>query len=161
MESKVCGKCKQEKPVSEFYKSKRDGFRSRCKTCCKDDCRDYTKTGYYRQYQREYYKKPEVKARKHNYQNKPDVKKRINMKKIDYRQRPEVKIKNMARWYTNHEIRAGRVNREPCALCGREQGEAHHSDYNQPLLIVWLCADCHRAAHLKFLKEKGIDSELD
>ena len=63
MKTKVCGKCGQEKPVSEFYKSKRDGYRSRCKECHKKDCREYAKTGYYTRYQRKYSKRVYVKER--------------------------------------------------------------------------------------------------
>jgi len=143
METKICGKCKQEKPVSEFYRSTRDGYRSRCKNCSKEDYREYVRaTGYHRRYQKEYEKRPEVRER-------------INRRRRQYRQRPEVRIKNMARWYTNHQIRAGKLKREPCAFCGREQGEAHHIDYNDPLLIVWLCADCHRKIHQGALKGEG------
>jgi hypothetical protein len=36
--TKVCGKCKVEKPYGDFYKSKanKDGFASRCKKCAKE-----------------------------------------------------------------------------------------------------------------------------
>lgn len=34
---KVCAKCKVEKTIEEFHKSKRDGYRSRCKNCKKED----------------------------------------------------------------------------------------------------------------------------
>lgn len=142
MNTKRCSKCKQEKPVSEFFKNKsrKDGYRARCKLCHREDCRDYAKTGYYRRYNREYERRPEVKERR-------------KVTKAVYRNRPDVKIKNMARWYTNHEIQAGRIKREPCAFCGKEQSEVHHPDYNEPLLIVWLCADCHRRIH-NTLKDK-------
>lgn len=145
METKVCGKCKQEKLVSEFYKSKRDGYRSRCIPCGKEDCREYAQAGYSARYQRDYSKRDYVK-------------KRLRENKVKYRQRPEVRIKNMARWYTGNQIRAGKINREPCAICGKEQGEAHHLDYNQPLAIVWLCPDCHRNAHLTGGIEDGQDT---
>jgi len=134
VDTKRCGKCGQVKPLSEFHKSKRDGYRSRCKLCHREDCRDYAKTGYYNRYNREYEQRPEVKERR-------------RVTKVAYRSRSDVRIKNMARWYTNHEIRAGRIKREPCALCGKKQAEAHHTNYNEPLLIVWLCADCHRTIH--------------
>lgn len=137
METKICGKCKKEKSVSEFYKSKRDGYRSRCKDCHRDDCKEYERTtGYYTKYQ----KKPEVRAR-------------INRNRMLYTQRIDVRIKNMARWYTNHEIRAGRLNREPCAFCGREQAQAHHNDYLEPLIIVWLCDNCHRVLPSRRINE--------
>jgi len=47
---KICSKCKQERPVSEFYKSKRDGYRSRCKPCHREDRIEFEKTGYYEKY---------------------------------------------------------------------------------------------------------------
>lgn len=36
---KICSKCKVEKILDEFHKSKRDGYRSRCKKCKKEDDR--------------------------------------------------------------------------------------------------------------------------
>lgn len=37
MDTKVCKKCSIEKSVNEFHKSARDGYRSRCKVCKKED----------------------------------------------------------------------------------------------------------------------------
>lgn len=141
METKACGKCHQEKLITEFYRHRGDSYQSRCHDCCRKDRRELAKTGYFARYAADYYQRPEVKERR----------KRVMR---GYRERPEVRIKNMARWYTNHEIRSGRINREPCAICGKEQGQAHHADYKQPLLIVWLCADCHWGIHRKKLGEK-------
>jgi len=136
--NKRCSKCGHYKPLSKFYKSTREkgGYRSRCKSCCVEDNGIYAQTGYYKRYNKAYEQKPEVKERR-------------RITKRAYRQRPDVKIKNLARWYTNHEIRAGRIKREPCAGCGKEQSEAHHLDYDKPLLIVWLCPNCHKEAHLR------------
>jgi len=145
METKKCGKCKQDKPVTEFHKSTRDGYRSRCKPCHREDCREYSKTGYYREYQKQHpqHREPYRKLYIKEYEKRPEVKEKHRI----YGQRPEVKIKNIARWYLNHQIRTGKLNREPCAFCGKPQGEAHHLDYSQPLLIVWLCPNCHRGVH--------------
>jgi len=125
MISKICSKCKQEKPLSEFYKHNRDGYRARCKDCSKEDFNEYNKkTGYANRYMRE------------------------------HSQRPAVKIKNIARWFTRDKVRRGKLTKEPCAFCGKEQVQAHHIDYREPLIIVWLCPDCHRELHQK-LKYKG------
>jgi len=35
METKTCTKCHEEKPLSDFYPSKRDGYRSHCIACSK------------------------------------------------------------------------------------------------------------------------------
>jgi len=43
METKICSKCKEEKNFECFYKDKtrKDGFRSRCKKCCLIESYDY------------------------------------------------------------------------------------------------------------------------
>ena len=60
----------------------------------------------------------------------------------------------------------GRIRREPCQFCGAEEStwgkarkagpiEAHHVDYAQPFLVVWVCFTCHRKVdrgELKILK---------
>ncbi len=134
METKICGKCKQEIPVSEFYKSKRDGYRSRCKPCCLEDQREYAKTGYHREYQR----RPEVAERRKSWQREYDK---------GYNKRPDVMAKDFARNHLNYAIQAGRVNREPCSICGKGQAEGHHEDYDLPLIVVWLCHSCHIKLH--------------
>ncbi|KKM01346.1 hypothetical protein LCGC14_1795390 [marine sediment metagenome] len=141
MDTKICTKCKQEKPVGDFSLN-RGRPRPRCKECSKAEARLYNKNGYYRNYLREYYKRPEAREQR---------KKRM----IEYRTRPAVRIKNLARWFVNHEIRSGRLNRQPCAFCGEEQGEAHHKDYTQPLMIVWLCKACHHQVHIEMQDTRG------
>ena len=138
METKICSRCKQEKTIGEFYKHNRDGYRSRCKSCQGEDSK-------------EYFRRPEVKERTKSYYRKYDK---------DYRKRPYVMVKDFARSYLNHAIQAGRVNREPCSMCGKEQAEGHHEDYYQPLLIVWLCPPCHQATH-RLDKENAIPSLIN
>jgi hypothetical protein len=43
METKICSKCKENKSTDFFYKDKtrKDGFRSRCKKCCLIESYDY------------------------------------------------------------------------------------------------------------------------
>jgi len=40
---KVCSKCGEEKPITDFYKNKncKDGYRNVCKTCCKEKQNQY------------------------------------------------------------------------------------------------------------------------
>ena len=135
MTTKICGKCKQEKPLDEFHANGLK-LRSRCKSCANQDTRLYGLTGYYRNYHGEYDKQPVVKERRT---------KRVARDKW----RPDIVAKNAARTFTNHEIRAGRLTREPCSICGQEPGEAHHEDYSHPEKIRWLCKPCHVQAHLK------------
>jgi hypothetical protein len=47
----------------------------------------------------------------------------------------------------NAAIKDGRLERKPCALCGSEPTEAHHTDYARRLDVVWLCRSHHRKVH--------------
>jgi len=138
MESKVCSRCKQEKSVGEFYIHKRDGYQAHCKACQKIVNKEYSTKyqaeGYYRNRSKTYGQIPEVKALKHAREKR-------------YRDDPIKRLKSLTRWFTNHEIRAGRLTRKPCTLCSAEKAHAHHPDYNQPSLVVWLCHECHRQVH--------------
>lgn len=49
----------------------------------------------------------------------------------------------------NYRVRLGLV-RPPqhCERCGkRKKLEAHHSNYNRPYDVRWLCAHCHHEVH--------------
>jgi len=138
METKICGKCKQEKLVSEFYKSKREGYRSRCKICSRLDVKEYINRPEVRELQKLY---------RREYYGRPDIKERDRVYYKEYRRRPDIKRKYFARQCLNHAIEAGKINREDCVLCGNPKGEGHHSNYNQPLVVIWLCRDCHKKLH--------------
>lgn len=148
METKICSGCKQEKPVSEFYKSKRDGYRSRCKVCSK-------------MANKEYINRPEVRERlkgwRSEYYIRPEVKERVDAYRMKIHNDPEFKIKFFARNRLRHMVRMGRIIKEPCAICGKEQTEGHHPDYNQPLMVVWLCPDCHRQLHYSLKANIGAE----
>ena len=60
-----------------------------------------------------------------------------------------------AREAVMRELRAGRMQRQPCQVCGIRHGstrrdgtkvrvEAHHPDYDKPLEVQWLCGEHHR-----------------
>lgn len=51
----------------------------------------------------------------------------------------------------NNAIRDGKLNREPCQICGAaEHVHKHHRDYSRPLEVTWLCARCHHRLHTIF-----------
>lgn len=56
-------------------------------------------------------------------------------------------IKLKARHAISRAIEAGRLMRQPCGYCGAENSDAHHSDYNRPLDVIWLCRSCHLKEH--------------
>jgi hypothetical protein len=55
---KTCSKCKETKPLSEFYKHKKrkDGLNCWCKGCVKLHQKEYHKSEKYKEYQKEYQK---------------------------------------------------------------------------------------------------------
>jgi hypothetical protein len=58
---------------------------------------------------------------------------------------PEARLRADARSYANVYQRRGKLVPKSCT-CG-EPGEKHHTDYSQPLVVVWLCRPCHLAEH--------------
>lgn len=55
--------------------------------------------------------------------------------------------RNRARRKVRDHIRAGRLNRQPCEVCGTPNAHAHHDDYSRPLDVRWLCRQHHREHH--------------
>lgn len=61
----------------------------------------------------------------------------------------EYKKKTMARKLVSKFIKLGKLQRGlTCELCSEFGAtEAHHTDYGQPLKVMWLCDACHGACH--------------
>lgn len=63
--------------------------------------------------------------------------------------------KNSAKTSVMKAIRSGSLVREACEKCGRQPEvangrnvvQAHHEDYDQPLVVRWLCQACHYSEH--------------
>lgn len=55
--------------------------------------------------------------------------------------------KSYTRSITSTEIKHKRIIRQPCIVCGEIKSEAHHSDYNKPFEITWLCRKHHIEWH--------------
>ena len=47
------------------------------------------------------------------------------------------------------KIRSGEIKKQVCAICGKQETEAHHSDYKKPFEITWLCVKHHNEADKK------------
>ena len=103
MKTKVCPKCKKEKPLSvEFFyrnRSTKSGFSSHCKECTLKQVKEYNQ-------------RPEVKERKRErdkeYRQRPEVKERKRERDKEYRQRPEIKERKRERdkvYYQRPEVK--------------------------------------------------------
>lgn len=132
---KTCFKCKEAKPITEFYKHKMmaDGHLGKCKECTKKDVRRwYAETRPQRSaYDRARSQLPE--RRKSVY----ECNRRVKMRHPD---------RARARNAVANAIRDGRLVREPCKFCGNTKVQAHHHSYLEEhwLDVTWACFKCHR-----------------
>jgi hypothetical protein len=53
-------------------------------------------------------------------------------------------------------LEAGRMIKQPCAVCGTTSAEAHHDDYSKPLEVIWLCKAHHGATHAGKRKKSNL-----
>jgi hypothetical protein len=59
------------------------------------------------------------------------------------------KEKHYARTYANTYLRRGKIEKQPCLICGNSKSEMHHDDYHKPLNIKWFCRKHHMEYHKK------------
>lgn len=140
MDVKTCTRCQHEKELTEFYPDRNNSYQAWCKDC-------------HREYRREYRKRPEAKKSLRKVYERLRDEGYFRQYWRKQTQDPHIKIRLLARWYAKEMLRKGKIVKQACAECGRGDSQMHHPDYNQPLLIVWLCKDCHYKLHLK-VKEK-------
>lgn len=130
---KTCFKCKEEKPISEFYAHKQmaDGYLNKCKPCSRSDSRNNRKANIdkYREYDRKRGSRQTAEYLR------------------EYRAKNPEKYK--ARSAVQNAIRDGRLEKpEKCSCCGEETRiHGHHDDYSRPLEVIWLCTLCHKQRH--------------
>lgn len=64
------------------------------------------------------------------------------------RWRVENPEKRSAQKKVGHALKTGKLERQPCEVCGTtENVHAHHDDYSKPLEVRWLCVAHHRVEH--------------
>lgn len=129
---KVCAKCKVRKSITEFSPIKDGracGVVSYCLQCKREHLRAYYQTDRYKEWMREYGKK--------RYQKD--------------------KARNLVRAKTRSYVKTGLlVKPEVCENCQENiRLEAHHTDYDKPLEVMWLCNLCHKQQHGR-IKDKSL-----
>jgi len=127
---KTCYRCKEDKPLSEFYKhhTNSDGYNGQCKRCFvgHQRARRQTQEG-------KAYKAALQKAWVKNNQHK------IRAHKAVY-----------------NAVKKGELIRQPCMICGATENiHAHHDNYNRKLDVVWLCGKHHSERHLSLDKKRA------
>lgn len=120
-----CKICNFAKESSEFYKS----CQTRCKDCVKKASRENRKKNieHYRAYDRD----------RGNRQPKSYL--------ASYRKANRKKYQ--AHNKVNNALRDGKIQKEPCEVCGEQRSVAHHDDYDKPLDVRWLCQGHHKQWH--------------
>lgn len=134
MKEKRCFKCGVTKELTEFYahKQMKDGHLNKCKECAKRDVKENYEGNreHYTKYERQRCQRKERKEAVLVYQR---------------RKRERSPEKDRARQQVRRAIKAGKLIRLPCEICGStHQIEAHHNDYSRPLNVRWLCFKHHR-----------------
>lgn len=109
------------------------GYLNKCKDCAKSDTikNRLEKRDYYLAYD---------KARA-----KTD-KRREHRKRMLLKQRAENPLANKARDAVSKALKSGILKKELC-YCGETKVEGHHPDYNEPLMVIWLCNKHHKHIH--------------
>jgi len=140
IQTKRCTKCKQIKPLSEFYKSRRnpDGLHSWCKSCVNAALKAYWQTQAGKEVNRR-------AGRKYGQTEKG--RRAYRKRRLKY---PD-KIK--ARSALNTTIHAGQLAPPTdfqCQQCGAQAEQYHHWRGYAPehwLDVIPLCRKCHRQYH--------------
>lgn len=126
--TKVCNRCKEEKSVAHFYKS-RSNVQTRRAVCRECISKAYNKET----------------ARLQNIKRRDSGKNGETMKRMTAKY-PE---KFIARHKLVYAVKMGRIKKLPCDECGDNKSEAHHPDYSKPLEVIWLCRKHHAEKHRK------------
>lgn len=100
-----------------------------------------------RAYMRAYYRRPGVTERWKASVAKSRERRLENIKAYDRERRKHVDpAKDRARKLLAQKIRFGRMERQPCEICGGS-AQAHHEDYSKPYEVRWLCRVHHMELH--------------
>lgn len=143
---KVCFKCGAEKPYAEFYKHKAmaDGHLNKCKSCAKMDVRlnRLDKIEYYREFDR-------ARGSRQTYEY---VK----------RYRESDPVRAAAHASVARALRLGRLWKSQCCMApgcfSTLHVVAHHTHYDAPLSVVWLCQACHVQLHKQFNEDVSLEA---
>lgn len=148
---KQCFKCRETKPISEFYRhpAMGDGHLGKCKTCAKRDAceREQRLKGDHAWVLRERARCREkaARARKNGTASPVNLESQRRWSRANrHKRNAQTKAKRAAR--------SGKIPiKTSCERCGAKKVKLHkhHPDYAKPLDVVFLCPPCHGKAHWK------------
>ena len=168
METKKCSKCGNCLPLDSFYtRSEGKRYKSACKDCTNQKARDMypehkpklilARAKYY-EANKEQIKKKHAEYRRSE-RGKESQKKatkkfmstekgRLSARMAYNKWQKNNRYKRRAHWAVKSAIKAGKLIRKPCEVCGTiVDVNAHHEDYSKPFDINWLCMKHHTFLH--------------
>ena len=132
MKDKKCSRCKETKPISEYYQKNGTAY-APCKEC---------RRSYGRIQAKKYYQnnldKCRKKRTKYAKSDRGMSMSRQNTLRMSEKFKEKFKARNALSWM----LKSGKIKRGKC-FCGK-LGEAHHEDYKKPFKVIWLCPKHHR-----------------
>jgi hypothetical protein len=136
---KICLDCKDNKPLSEYYKDKnvKSGYMSKCKQCRKKVMDIYRLNNI-------------TRIREHDRQRNKSPHRNKGHSERTKRYKSKHPLKYNAHYAVKSAIRSGELIRpKSCSSCESEniRIEGHHEDYNKLLDVIWLCQPCHMDLH--------------
>lgn len=158
---KICNGCKKSKPVTEFYMRGNSGRSYRCKSCSSVASSKYWKENKEKvaQQKRKYYENNKESVREHTRQHYKNNKNTIrNRMQQHYEENKENILDRNRKRAGTQAVRARQIIRRKvfnghiikpnyCQECGmtveKEKLQAHHTNYDKPLEVTWLCPPCH------------------
>lgn len=146
---KVCRQCGQDVRLADYYRHPRmaDGRLNVCKPCHRSNVRANREANadHYRAYEQGRATLPHRVAARQEYSQTPEGRAAHARAHVSFKERNPVK--RAAQVAVGNAIRGGRMTRQPCEVCGKEQAHAHHDDYSKPLDVRWLCTTHHAEWH--------------
>ncbi len=130
---KKCKECGIEKPISDYHvhKQMKDGHLNKCKICVRERVAKHRSKNIER-----------IRAYDRDRGNRQDY-------EYVKQYRAKYPKKYKAHQMVNNAIRAKKLKRMPCEVCGAEKVVGHHDDYANPLNVRWLCQGHHKQWHAK------------
>lgn len=155
---KACHKCRRTYLNADegFTKAKgtKDGYRSTCKECSKDAKKRWYEDNKPITYERsrawKKNNKEKAKESARKTEQRPEARAKKNIVNAKYKKKNPDRIR--ANDKLKRAVKKGAVIKPAnCEICDaerpKEKMQGHHEDYNKPLLVIWMCGECHSNYH--------------
>lgn len=151
-----CSKCDVIKEATEFY-----GRSRQCAECVRAYRREWSARhpGYSALKRKEWAEKNPERAReieRRKYERRKAKRPAkvprppaLTMSERKRRYEDKHPLKAEARKIYRYALRMGRLEKQPCEVCGEFEVDGHHDDYLKPLEVRWLCRKHHAEHHQK------------